>query len=345
VKRFFAPGFGRRVGIVVAVLSLIAQVGLLALGGWGILNVSMVRDWLTVGKAVDNARIDEYVARAGLSSAGQFYLLAAHPTLHSPETFDESCPNPEAGIAVLGCYSVSDDTIHLLDITDDALDTLEPVVAAHEALHAIWARLDTLERTTVSAQIEESFTSISDPNILGRLAPYESLTPDERVAELFAILGTESASVTPALEEFYSRYFDNRQACVELAVSAANTIAEISNSIESVGSQILAVEITVKDALTTYTRDKRTLSLDIASFNAHANVPGYFPSSSDFTRERNSLRLRQSELGKSRDALNELIARYNALVEQMAALNARATRLNTALGIDASAMLPVPAEP
>ena len=345
MKRYLAPGFGRRVGIVIAVISIVTQVGVLALGGWGILNVSMVRDWLTVGKAAENTRLEEYVARAGLSSAGRFYLLAARPTLHSPETFDESCPNPEAGIAVLGCYSVEDDTIHLLDITDDVLTTLAPVVAAHEALHAIWTRLDPLERTTISAEIEQSFTSISDPNLLGRLAPYGSLTSSQRVAELFAILGTESATVTPALEEFYARYFDNRQACVKLAASSANTIAEISSSIESVGGQILAVELTVKDAVATYTGDKRVLQQDIDSFNAHANVPGYFPSSSDFTRERNSLRLRQAELEKSRVSLNKLIARYNALVEKLAVLNARATRLNTALGIDASTMLPVPAEP
>jgi len=321
------------------------QVAVLVLGGWGIFHASMVRDWLTVGKAAENERIDEYVARAGLSSAGRFYLLAARPMLHSPDTFDKSCPNREAGIAVLGCYSVADDTIHLLDITDDVLTTLAPVVAAHEALHAIWARLDPLERTTVSAEIEKSFTAISDANLLGRLEPYGSLTPDQRVAELFAILGTESATLTPALEEFYSRYFDNRQACVELAISSANTIAEISNSIKSVGGEILAVELTVKDARETYTLDKQTLQRDIESFNAHANVPGYFPSSSDFRRERNSLRLRQAELEESRVSLNKLIARYNALVEKMAVLNARATRLNTALGIDASAIPAVPAEP
>ena len=339
------PGLGRRVGMVVAVLSLVAQIGVLAIAGWGIANASTLRDWLTVGKAAETARIADYVARAGLSSAGRFYLLAARPTLHSPDTFDQSCPRREAGIAVLGCYSVADDTIHLLDITDDTLTTLEPVVAAHEMLHAVWARLDPMERTTVSAEIEQSFTSVSNPDLLGRLAPYESLTPAQRVAELFAILGTESATVTPALEEFYARYFDDRRACVELAVSSANTIAEISSSIESVGGQILAVEATVKAALKTYTRDKRTLLRDIDLFNSHAKIPGYFPSSSGFTRERNGIKARQSDLETSRLALNELIGRYNALVEQMAVLNAQATRLNTALGIDASAMTAVPATP
>jgi len=345
MNRFLVPGLGRRIGVVIAVLSLMVQVGVLAIAGWGMSNASTLRDWLTVGKAAETARIDEYVARAGLSSAGRFYLLAAHPTLHSPDTFDQSCPRREAGIAVLGCYSVADDTIHLLDITDDTLTTLEPVVAAHEMLHAVWTRLDPVERTTVSAEIEKSFTSVGNPDLLSRLAPYESQTPAQRVAELFAILGTESGTVTPALEEFYARYFDNRRACVDLAVSSANTIAEISSSIESVGGQILAVESTVKAALKTYTRDKRTLLHDIDAFNAHAKIPGYFPSSSGFTRERNAIKARQVALEASRVALNELIGRYNALVEQMAVLNAQATRLNTALGIDASAMSTVPATP
>ena len=40
-----------------------------------------------------------------------------------------------------------------------------------------------------------------------------------------------------------------------------------------------------------------------------------------------------------------MIEQYNSLVEQMTVLNARAMRLNTALGIDASAMQLVPAAP
>lgn len=345
MNRLLVPGLGRRVGVVVACVAIVVQVGVIALVAWGSGNVGALRDWLVVGKVAESARLDQYVAESGLSSAGRFYLFAAKPTLHSPDTFAEACPIREAGIAVLGCYSPADDTIHLLDITDDVLTTLEPVVAAHEALHAIWARFDSVERSAIATEVEKSFTSVSNPDLLARLAPYESMTPAERDAELFAILGTESTTVTPELEAVYSRYFDNRQACVRLAASSANIIAEIASTIESVGHQILTVEATVAEELAAYKKERRALRRDITVFNARANTPGYFASSSDFERERTALEKRQTALDKARTRLNATIEQYNTLVEQMALLNAQATKLNAALGIDASAIVPVPAEP
>ena len=345
MKRFLVPGLGRRVGVAIALIAIVVQVGVIGLLAWGATNVASVRDWLVVGKVAESARLDEYVAKAGLSSSGRFYLFAAHPTLHTPETFDEACPIREAGIAVLGCYTPEDDTIHLLDITDDTLTTLEPVVAAHEALHAIWARFDAVERSEVATEVEKSFTMVRDPALLGRLAPYESMTPAERDSELFAILGTESPVVSPGLEKIYSRYFDDRQACVALAASSANIIAEISNAIESVGTQIVAVEADVTASLKAYKRERKSLIRDINSFNERADTAGAFASSSEFTRERNALSRRQTQLEKKRLSINEKIDQYNTLVEQMSVLNAQATSLNTALGIDASAMVAVPAEP
>lgn len=345
MNRVLVPGLGRRIGVVVACIAIAVQVGVIGLIAWGSQNVNALRDWLVVGKVAESDQLDRYVAESGLSSIGRFYLFAAKPTLHSPDTFDEACPNREAGIAVLGCYSVMDDTIHLLDITDDVLTTLEPVVAAHEALHAIWARLDAVERSDIATEIEQSFTAVSDPALLVRLAPYESQTPAERVPELFAILGTEAAIVTPGLENIYARYFDDRMACVRLAASSANIIAEISTTIESVGHQILVTEETIRTSSRAYKIERRNLRHDITVFNARADTPGYFSSSSQFTRERNALERRQAKLEKARLALNDLIDQYNALVKQMAVLNSQATKLNTALGIDASAMIPVPAEP
>lgn len=345
MKRFLVPGLGRRLGVVVAVVTLVSHIGTLLFAGWALSNVSVVRDWLVVGKVAESARLDEYVETVGLSASGRFYLFAAHPTLHTPETFDEACPVREAGIAVLGCYTESDDTIHLLDITDDTLTTLEPVVAAHEALHAIWARFDARERSVVATEVEKSFTHVSDLTLLGRLAPYESMSPDERDAELFAILGTESPTVTPALEDIYSRYFDDRQKCVDLAASSANIIADISNAIESVGTQIVTVEATIAADLVAYKKERKKLIRDINAFNSRANDPGSFASSSVFSRERNALERRQRQLEKTRVSINAAIEQYNTLVEQMSVLNAQATSLNTALGIDASAMVAVPTEP
>lgn len=345
MSRLLVPGFGRRVGLIVAAVSIALQLGLVASVAWGLGNVTAVRDWLVVGKIAGSAELDAYVAESGLSAAGRFYLFAARPVLHSPETFDVACPVREAGIAALGCYSTETDTIHLLDIADGTLKTLKPVVAAHEALHAIWARLDSAERAAVALEVEKSFSSVLDPAMLSRLAPYEELLPAERDGELFAILGTESATVTPALEAIYSRYFDDRAACVRLAASSANVIAEITSGIESIGTQILAVEELIVAATTSYTAERRKLRRDITTFNSRADTRGYFASSSTFERERSDLANRKNKLERSRVTLNVLVEQFNALVTQMSVLNAQAMTVNAALGIDASAKVPFRAEP
>jgi hypothetical protein len=338
VRRFLQPGLGRRVGVVVAVVAIVTQLGVLGFGGWALANPSIVRDTLVVGKTAETTNLDAYVADTGMSSAGRFFLFAAHPTLHTPDTFATACPVREAGIAVLGCYSAKNDTIHLLDITDDKLTTLEPVVAAHEMLHAVWARLDPTERTTVAAEVEASFGSVSDPALLVRLAPYQSMSPTKRDGELFAILGTETANVTPALSDIYARYFDARMKCIELAASSANIIAEIVSQIESVGNQILIADGVIGKQLKQYKRESRKLASDIATFNRHANIAGYYQSASKFTTDRKALAKRTTVHETQRTKLNTLIEQYNSLVDQMAVLNAQATSLNQALGIDASAM-------
>jgi DNA-directed RNA polymerase beta' subunit len=123
------------------------------------------------------------------------------------------------------------------------------------------------------------------------------------------------------------------------------TKKEISNTIESVGSQILAAEHEVATGLKTYKRERRALLDDIKAFNTHSDSPGYFASSSSFDRQRKDLASRTTRLERSRIALNELIDKYNSLVARMEVLNTQAASLNAALGIDASAMLAVPAEP
>ncbi|MDP4585987.1 MAG: hypothetical protein NWS64_01655 [Microbacteriaceae bacterium] len=345
MSRLLVPGLGRRIGVIVAVVAIVTQLGLISVVAWGSNNVAMIRDWLVVGKIAGSSELDAYVAESGLSAAGRFYLLAAKPILHSPDTFDVACPVREAGIAALGCYSAETDTIHLLDIGDDTLKTLKPVVAAHEALHAIWARLDSTERSAIAIEVEKSFASVRDPGMLSRLAPYEELMPAERDGELFAILGTESVAITPALDEVYSRYFDDRMACVRLAASSANVIAEITSGIESIGAQILAVEELVVAASTSYSTERKSLRRDIKIFNARADTRGYFASSSIFERERSALTNRKKKLERSRIALNALIEQFNALVAQLTVLNSHAMNLNSALGIDASAMVTIPAEP
>ena len=229
-------------GVVIAIASIAVQVVVLAAGAWAFANRPTIRDWLVVGKVVASSAIDDYVEQAGMSSAGRFYLYAARPELHTTATFAKSCPSKETGVAVLGCYIIATDRIHLLDITDPAFDTMEPVVAAHEMLHAVWARFDDAERARVSKLVEKSYKEINDPALAERLKVYEDAKGNIDVAELFAVLGTEVALVSDDLADVYNRYFDRRGAVVALAVEAATVITNIVDEIARVSTEIVALE-------------------------------------------------------------------------------------------------------
>jgi hypothetical protein len=345
IRRYLAPGLGRRVGVVVAVVSLAVQVVVLGAAGWAFANRPAIRDWLVVGKVVASSTLETYVSEAGMSSAGRFYLYAAKPELHTSATFSRSCPAKESGVAVLGCYSPATDRIHLLDITDPAFDTMEPVVAAHEMLHAVWARFDEDERARVAKAVEASYAAINDPVLTERLKVYENASGEVDVAELFAVLGTEVALVSDDLNEVYNRYFDRRGAVVALAVEAATVISTIVDEIARVSAEIVDTEAAIAVARKSYVDGMAQLTADIATFNANADKKGYYQSQSKFDRDRNALKKREADLEKARLDINAQIDSFNSLVEQLAVLNDQAMALNEALGVDVSAMAPVTQPP
>jgi hypothetical protein len=345
VRKFLVPGLGRSVGVAIAALAIGTQIVVLVAGSIAVVFRDDVRDWLTVGKSVPTATIDGYVSDAGMSAAGRFYLYVAHPTLHTAETFDESCPIREKGIAVLGCYDPNTDTIHLLDITDDTVTTLEPVVAAHEMLHAVWARFDDGERDAVGALVNAAFDALPEGSLTERLTPYRTAPPRTRVNELFAILGTEVAKLPNELEAIYERYFDRRNSVVELADRATAVFASITSEIADTVAAIQSSEAVLAKRLAKYTKLRTKLDEDVAAFNAQADTPGAFPSSSEFSAARAALTERSRILTKMRDKYNELVSVHNDLIARLSVLNAQALALNEALGIDAAEYAPVEVSP
>lgn len=343
IRRYLAPGLGRRVGVVVALIAIAAQIAVIGAGAWALANRAAIRDWIVVGKVVPTDTLEYYVSAAGMSSAGRFYLYAARPELHSSATFAKSCTIKESGIAVLGCYVLATDRIHLLDITDPAFDTMEPVVAAHEMLHAVWARFDDAERARVTTAVEDSYAAINDPALSERLAVYEDSSGNIDVAELFAVLGTEVALVGTELDAVYNRYFDRRGAVVGLADEAATVISTIVDEIARVSTEIVALEADIDAARVAYEEGMAELTDDVAAFNRHANEPGYYQSQSTFDKDRAALAKREAKLDKRRDNINDMIDEFNTLVGQLDVLNDQAMALNEALGVDVSAMSPVTA--
>ena len=113
-------------------------------------NQQNIKDQLVAYQFDTPENIADYIESAGLSPEGALYLKASLPRVVPAYEFDRYCTRNEPGIGVLGCYTIRDSRIYLYDVTDPRLESIEPVVAAHEMLHAVWFRMSISERDALA---------------------------------------------------------------------------------------------------------------------------------------------------------------------------------------------------
>lgn len=321
--------------MVLAVVAIAAQGAVIAAGGWAAANPRTVADRVTVLTTELDPVVADYARRAGLSDEGTFLLHASLTRVVGGERFDDVCSAEEPGIGVLGCFTLDEGRIHLFDVENPELAALEPVVAAHEMLHAAWYRLLAAERDELAPLLEEAFAALGpDHELVERIAAYEAADPASRVPELYAIIGSEIPRVPSALEEHYGRFFVDRTASTALSARVTAVFAELEGRLTALSEALTALETRIDAEQAAYAADAAALEADIAAFNARAAEPGGYRSQSVFLRDRDALTARQSELGARLDATNALVAEFNATLEELQALNAEAEELNRSINVE-----------
>lgn len=321
--------------MALAVLSMVAQAVVLAGAGWAVANPRLVSDAVTVHRFEPPATIAALATAADMTDRGRFVFYASVPELVAAERFDLLCSRDEPGIGVLGCFTFAEARIYLYDITDDALEPFEVVVAAHEMLHAAWDRLSLDERLALEAPLEEAFADLGpDHELVERIASYEAFDPSSRVPELYAILGTEIDPLPELLEVHYAEFFTDRSVVVETWRQIEAIFIELETELERLGSQLESLAAQIDAERLAAESDAAQLEADISAFNARAARPGGYTSQSAFERDRDALVARQTALTARIDATNATIDAYNSLLEEFTALNEQAAALNRALNID-----------
>lgn len=334
----FAVSLGQKLGralVALVALSALALQGGVAWGAtWVVDNEQNIKDRLIAYQFEPSADIKRYVAEAGLSAVGELYLLASLPRVVPAYEFDRYCSKSEPGIGVLGCYTLRDKRIYLYDVTDPRLTPMEPVVAAHEMLHAAWARLSRAEQDRLGVLLEEGFAMLpEDHELRSRIESYESRDPTSRIPELYAILGTEVASLPPDLEAHYSIYFDDRMKSVLLAQRFYAVFDELVDerdllvqNLESRSAEIEGLRFTYEDAA-------NSLRRDVDAFNAKNAAGGFSSAPEEFQRVRAALVERQNRLDGLRSTLKQKIAEYNELLGELTRLNNELSELNQGINV------------
>ena len=324
-----------RAGVALLALGALALQGGAAWGAlWVVDNQRMIKDQLVAFQFETPESIASYIDQAGLSEQGSLYLRTSLPRVVPAYEFDRYCTRNEPGIGVLGCYTTRDSRIFLYDVTDPRLESIEPVVAAHEMLHAVWFRMSGEDRAALEPLLEEAYVGLGPEHpLVERLATYEADDPASRYPELYSIIGTEIRDIPGELEAHYAQYFENRSLVVDLADRVYRVFDTLQAELEQLSNELSSRNAEIEGLRYTYEETSRVLTGDIVAFNEKASTPGAFPSKSQFEAARAELVERQERLESMRISLQTKIKEYNELLEELIVLNDEVSELNQGINV------------
>lgn len=302
-----------------------------------LLNRQCVLDELNYLQYKPTSAIASLASRSGMNDKGKFYFYASQPALDVAQQFNQACAKKESSTAVLGCYDGRN--IYIYNVTDPRLDGIREVTAAHEMLHATYARMSTSEKQAVNALLEAEYTKLKgNKDFAARIAFYAQIEPGERDNELHSVIGTEVADVSPVLEAHYKEYFSDRSKVVALNATYAATFSNLQTQSDQLSNQLTQLGNTIESASISYNNDVNQLNKDIETFNSQASS-GAFTSQSDFNTQRTLLTQRADQLGMRRTTINDEVTQYESLRSQLANVASQSDALNRSIN---SSLAPAP---
>jgi hypothetical protein len=300
-------------------------------------NRQYIVDQLAVWQYQPSEEIASLVERSGIDGAGEFYFYASHPRLQNANDFNQTCERKEEATAILGCYNGQ--YIYIYNVTNAQLDGIREVTAAHEMLHAAYARLSDAEKQRVNSLIDAEYEKLQDNKELAeRLAFYDRTEPGERYNELHSIIGTEVATVGDELESYYSQYFDDRSKTVKLHEQYAGVFQELQQRSDQISQQLTALGDEIERESAAYNTAVSQFNIAVEDFNNRANS-GAFTSQGAFDAERAGLITRGEALESQRQAINIKVTQYEELRAELMGIAGESEALNRSLD---SSLAPAP---
>lgn len=268
--------------------------------------------------------------RSGMSDEGRFYFYVTHPRLESAEQFNEDCRKNESVNPVLGCYISGADTIHIYDITNQDLDGIKEVTAAHEMLHAVWARMSQAERKELGPSLRSTYERVKTPELETRMAYYAESGEETVVSELYAILPTEVSDIGPQLESHYKKYFYDRQKVVALYVDYSVALNELDAELKTLSESLEKDRQSIEQQELRLKSDIEAMNQRVATFNSRA-ASGYFTSNEAFERERSVIIASQSTINARQREFIRLVDSYNQKVQRLNELGGKMNQLTRSI--------------
>jgi hypothetical protein len=275
------------------------------------------------------AAVESVESSIKLTPAALRTFRATKPAIEDSDRFNSHCKSTERTAAILGCYY--GDRIYLFDVKNPELAGAKEVTAAHELLHAQYARLNIFERPRVDAMIKKAYQKVkNEPEIAKAIEYYREAEPGAEIDELHSIIGTTIANLDSDLEQYYARYFTERASIVAKNQAYTAVFDRVNTQAKALQSKLQTTSAQIKQDIETYQADLSQLNADIASFNERAGG-GEFSSQADFAVARSALQRRISAINARQRSLNARISAYNNDVAELKNLAVKADQLNQSI--------------
>lgn len=307
----------------------IVLAGVIVAGGLLWTNRLAVADDFRLWNYTPPADVAALSSKIEFTPLGQRDFYASHPAIENKASFNNDCGTTEAGTTILGCYT--HDSIYVYNVTDSRLDGVQEVTAAHETLHAAYARLSDADRSKVDAMILRQYSAMAgNADFSARFSVYDSLSQADKLNELHSIFGTEVTSLSSELETYYKRYFTDRSVVTGFYNAYEGQFTTLKNQQAALKSDIEALKTQIDALEAQYQTDRQALDADIQSFNQRASAGGY-ANQSQFNNDRAALVERSNALNQTASAINAKIDQYNSDIKQYNNLSIQTQDLNNSL--------------
>ncbi|HZM63580.1 MAG TPA: hypothetical protein VFB59_00425 [Candidatus Saccharimonadales bacterium] len=293
-----------------------------------VVNRDYLRDQMVLRSYTAPQDVALLASDTAMSEYGRRLFFVNKPELNDKAGFNTHCQNLSDEAAVLGCFKGNRQGIYIFDVTDPRLHGIEQVTAAHEMLHQAYDRLDGATRQRINKLLEDYYrTSLSDQSVKEKMAIYQTTEPGNLSNEMHSIFGTEIKNLPAELEEYYKRYFTDRQKVVAFRDSSQmafdsyrKQIADYDKRLADLKPRIDQIEAILSQEVAQLKATKAELEADLAAGRISEYNAGVGP--------YNAL---VSSYNKDLADLNRRIEEYNKLVQERNALSVQVSELNEAL--------------
>lgn len=272
------------------------------------LNIRHIQDYFRANNFKPSQEILSIVSKIKPKDNAKQIFYATNPRVLSTDEFNQQCNNSLEKTTVLGCYK--SDEIFIFNVNDSELDGIKEVTAAHELLHAVWARMSDRERENLKGVLRADYERLKTPSFEKIMANYAKTQPGEHENELHSILGTEWADLSPELEQHYAEIFENRREIVAMNLKYKSKFEALEKTAENLDSELKRIKSEITAEQSDYEAKLNILNDEIADFNEKSKN-GSYSDVDTFRYNRQKLASRVDFLRKYKSDINSKIADFN----------------------------------